>query len=379
MTSRFKFLELGLSRRDFLTTSASLAAGFSAANFFIPKASAGQDKMTKELQIMTWGGSFGDGVRQAIVEPFEKEYGVKVTVGVLGANAEMLAKLRAATMGGAPSDIDVLWLNLAHSYIAITQGLVEPLRPDNIPSYSSIIDPFNKLKNPVPWDPGKEIHGVPAEYVPGGIAYNSKRIQGKLDSVGELWNPAYEGKLGIFSQTIWQMVNAAVLVGQDPNNFTDLDEIWAKLRQQRKLVKRYFSGMAEGQEMFRNETIHISSFGGGRALALQREGHPIEYYQPKEGYLVDADLLIIGKGSKNRYTAEKFIEFTLRPDIATASTEAIGYPHTSKNAQPTEIIRNLPDYDPTGELKGVILPDPPYWDAHMSAWTEKLRQTMAGG
>ena len=103
MTSRFKFLEPGLSRRDFLMTSASLAAGFSAANFLIPKASAGQDKMTKELQIMTWGGSFGDGVRQTIVEPFEKEYGVKVTVGVLGANAEMLAKLRAATMGGAPA------------------------------------------------------------------------------------------------------------------------------------------------------------------------------------------------------------------------------------------------------------------------------------
>ena len=55
------------SRREFLKKSvysATLAAGFSSANFLIPKASAGQDKMTKELQIMTWGGSFGDGVRQ---------------------------------------------------------------------------------------------------------------------------------------------------------------------------------------------------------------------------------------------------------------------------------------------------------------------------
>ena len=220
---------------------------------------------------------------------------------------------------------------------------------------------------------------MPAEYVPNGIAYNSKRIQRKLDSVKELWNPAHKGKLGIFTQTMWQMVNAAVVVGQDPNNFTDLDEIWDTLRRQRKLVKRYFSGMAEGQEMFRNETIHIASFGGGRALALQREGHPIDFYLPQEGYLADADLLLIGKGSKNRYTAEKFLEFTLRPDIATASTEAIGYPHTSRNAQPTEMIRNLSGYDPTGELKGVILPDPPYWDAHMSAWTEKSRQIMAGG
>ena len=131
MKSHFNFLRPGLSRRDFLKTSvysAGLATGFSAANLLIPRASAGQDKMTKELQVMTWGGSFGDGVRQTIVEPFEKEYGVKVAVGVLGANAEMLAKLRAATMGGAPSDIDVMWLNLTHSYAAIEQGLVEPLR-----------------------------------------------------------------------------------------------------------------------------------------------------------------------------------------------------------------------------------------------------------
>src|SRR5690348_5338295 len=83
------------SRREVLRAGGALT-GFSALNFLLPSVASAQDKMTNELVITTWGGSFADGVRATVIEPFQKEYGVRVTMGVTGNQAEMLTKLRAA-------------------------------------------------------------------------------------------------------------------------------------------------------------------------------------------------------------------------------------------------------------------------------------------
>jgi spermidine/putrescine-binding protein len=75
-----------VSRRDVLRTGGTLA-GFAAANFLVPRALLAQDKMTNELVVTTWGGSFADAVRTTVVEPFQKETGVRITLGVTGNQA----------------------------------------------------------------------------------------------------------------------------------------------------------------------------------------------------------------------------------------------------------------------------------------------------
>jgi spermidine/putrescine-binding protein len=367
------------SRREFFRksgTTLGLAAGFSGANFLVPRASLGQDAMTKELNIYTWGGSFADAVREAIVEPFQKETGVKVTMGVTGNPAQMLALLKAGSLGGA-STIDVLWQDLTFSYSAIKQELVEPLRLENIPSYAKTYPKFNKFKNPVPWDPGKEVHGAPAEYVPRGVAYSTKLIKRELASVRELWNAEFKGKLGMYNNVQWMMVNACFVTGQDINKIQDLNKIWTALRDQHKLVARYFDNWAEGMELMQNETIWLSPFVSGRAVQLQRKGLSVRFLTPGDGWILNADVLLIGRGSRNRFTAEKFIEFSYRPDVVTKAAELEAYPVASYNMTGTDIVKSLPGFDASGELKGAVIPDPGYWDANMSEWTEKVREIQA--
>src|SRR5262245_37240162 len=125
-----------LSRRELLRRSGAtlgFAAGFPGLNSLVPRASFGQDKLTTEHNRHAWGGSFADAVKEASVVPFEKETGVKVTMGVTGNPAQMLALLKAGSLGGA-STIDLMWQDLTFSYSAIKQELVEPLRLENIPS-----------------------------------------------------------------------------------------------------------------------------------------------------------------------------------------------------------------------------------------------------
>jgi spermidine/putrescine transport system substrate-binding protein len=379
-TGRLNRSGLTVSRRRFLQTSGAIigfTSGFTGANFLVPRTAIGQDKMTNELNLYTWGGSFADAVRQAIVEPFQKETGVRVTIGVTGNPAQMLALLKAGSLGGA-STIDILWEDLAFSYSAIKQDLVEPLRLENIPSYQKLYPLFNKLQKPVPWDPGKDVHGAPAEYVARGVGYNTKLIKRELTSVRELWNSEFKGRVGIYNNVQWMMVNACFYTGQDTSKIQDLGKIWTALKEQHKLVNRYFDNWAEGMELMQNETIWLSPFVGGRAVQLEQKGFPMRFVMPGDGWTLNADLLLIGKGSKNRYTAEKFIEFSYRPDIATRTAELGANPIASFNMQSTEAVKKLPGYDSTGELRGVSIPDPGYWDANMSEWTEKVREIQAG-
>jgi spermidine/putrescine-binding protein len=361
------------TRRGVLRGGAAIA-GFTAFNFFVPKELAAQDKMTNELVVTAWGGSFADALRTAVIEPFQKETGVRVTLGVTGNQAEMLTKLRAATMGGVP-EIDLCFNDLSFSYSAIKQGLVEPLRVENIPSLKTVLPIFNKLERPVTWDPGPGVNGAPGQYVARGITYNAKHIKREINSVTDLWNPEFKGKLGVFTVTQWMMLNAGFYKGQSMNNFTDLEVIWQALRDQKQVVGRYYGNLAEGQELFVNETITISPFNGGRTVALKRRGMDVRFVLPKEGYHLNADLILVSKGTRNRLTAEKFIEFFYRPDIATAASLGFGFAVGTRNVQPTQAIKDtIPDYDPTGEFKGATLADPVYWDTNVGRWNDKVKE-----
>lgn len=361
-----------ISRRHAL----KLGAG-AAGMFAVMRASRAQDQMTKELVVSCWSGFFADAVRQAIVEPFQKEFGVRVRLGVSGNASELTTKIRAGAMSGGGDAIDVFWNEYPTAFTAIRQGWVEPLRIENIPNYASVLPIFNKQQRPVPWDPGQDIHSAPSQMVSRGIAYNPKFIARKLDSIAELWSAETGRRISIFNNTSWMIGNAAFHTGQDPNAIADLDKVWAALRDQRKVVGRYFNNLVEGQELFKNETAWIAPLNGGRVRDLRKNGVELEYYKPREGWMLNADVLQVGKGTQNRLTAEKFIDFFYRPEIVTKASELMNFPIASRNVQPTDVIKSLPDYDPSGELKGARFYDPAYWDANTSAWTEKVREIIA--
>jgi spermidine/putrescine transport system substrate-binding protein len=373
---RHKPSRQAISRRQVLRAGAG--AGIALASFAIPRASLGQDKMTKELVISTWSGFFSEAVKQSLVEPFQKEFGVQVRVGVTSNAGELMTRIRAGAMGGGGDVIDLFWNEYPTAYTAIKQGWVEPLRVENIPNFASVLPSLNKTLRPVPWDPAPGVNAAPAQMVSRGIAYDPRKINRKLDSLSELWNPELGRRIAIFNNTSWMVGNGAFRTGQDPNAIADIEKVWEALREQRKVVGRYFNNLVEGQELFKNETAWIAPLNGGRVLDLRSQGIPLEYYKPKEGWMLNADVLQVGKGSPNRLTAEKFIDFYYRSDIVTRASELMNFPIASRNLQATDKIKSLPDYDPSGELQGARFYDPTYWDTNTSKWAEKVREIVAG-
>ena len=82
------------------------------------------------LVIVSWGGSWGDAVKHAYTDPFEKEFGEKfVFVNYNGGIAELRAQVRS----GNPT-WDIMDMNGPDITLACEDGLLEEVNPSQIPA-----------------------------------------------------------------------------------------------------------------------------------------------------------------------------------------------------------------------------------------------------
>ena len=226
------------------------------------------------------------------------------------------------------------------------------------------------------------LSAVPYDLGQTGIAYNTEHIsKEKAEKLGAslLWDKELKGKLGSwggdFRTNMWY---AALHTGQSPNNMTDLKAIWAALREQRDLMKKYWSSGAELMSLLANGEIYATVAWSGRVAALQQEGHPIGYLSPKGTYSW-MEYLFVLKGT-DLDVAQKLLNFMLEPSAAIAVAEGQNYPPSLDPTKVTltEKIKKMPAFDPTGKLDGYLFADPAYWNANQVEWTEKWDRIKAG-
>jgi len=226
------------------------------------------------------------------------------------------------------------------------------------------------------------LSAVPYDLGQTGIAYNTKHIsKAKAEKLGAslLWDKGLKGKLGSwggdFRTNMWY---AALHTGQSPNNMTDLKAIWAALREQRGLMKKYWSSGAELMSLLANGEIYATVAWSGRVAALQQEGNPIGYLSPKGTYSW-MEYLFVLKGT-DLEVAQKLLNFMLEPAAAIAVAEGQNYPPSldPSKVKLTDKIMKMPAFDPTGKLDGYLFANPSYWNAHQLEWTEKWDRIKAG-
>jgi spermidine/putrescine transport system substrate-binding protein len=172
---------------------------------------------------------------------------------------------------------------------------------------------------------------------------------------------------------------ASLQTGQDPNNATDMDAVWAKIREARDMTKKYWGSGAELMDLLAKEEIVVTEAWSGRIAALQQQGSPVGYLDPKGSYAWMEDMLIL-KGSPMA-ECEELVNFMLDPATAIAVAEGQNYPPSldPKKVKLTDKIAALPAFDPTGEMKALTFADPDYWAANSDAWTKEWNRISNGG
>jgi len=366
-----------LSRRRFLKYLG--LAGASIGLVGAPFAGAVREAWAgKSIRFDGWGGSVSEAFRENAFKPFTKATGIEVIDGEFGDMNSYLTRVKASYPPGG--EFNIAHLSAVFDYARYADlGFASVLDESKIPNLQNVmaamIKPLRDITNGT-------LSAVPYDLGQTGIAYNTKHIsKEKAEKLGAslLWDKDLKGKLGSwegdFRTNMWY---AALHTGQSPNNMTDLKGIWAALREQRDLMKKYWASGAELMSLLANEEIYATVAWSGRVAALQQEGHAIGYLSPKGTYSW-MEYLFVLKGT-DLEVAQKLLNFMLEPAASIAVAEGQNYPPSldPTKVEMTEKIKNMPAFDPTGKLEGYLFADPAYWNANQLEWTEKWDRIKAG-
>jgi spermidine/putrescine transport system substrate-binding protein len=366
-----------LSRRHFMKymAMAGAALGIAGSPFGSMLKNA---QAAKSIRFDGWGGSVSEAFRKHAFKPFTEKTGIEVIDGEFGDMNSYLTRVKASFPPGG--EFNIAHLSAVFDYARYADlGFASVLDESKIPNLKNVMDSMIKPLRDITKG---TLSAVPYDLGQTGIAYNSDKIsKEKAEKLGAslLWDKELKGKLGSwggdFRTNMWY---AALHTGQSPNDMTDLKAIWAALREQRDLMKKYWSSGAELMSLLANGEIYATVAWSGRVAALQQEGHPIGYLSPKGTYSW-MEYLFVLKGT-DLDAAQKLLNFMLETAAAIAVAEGQNYPPSldPTKVQLTEKIKKMPAFDPTGKLDGYLFADPAYWNANQLEWTEKWDRIKAG-
>ncbi|MDQ7250991.1 extracellular solute-binding protein [Dongia sedimenti] len=360
-----------IDRRKFLGLTAAAAASMGVMTNWSRNALAA----ASEVRFDGWGGVVQEAIDKYAFQPYTAKTGRKVVQGTFDDENVVITKLKAATPG---QDFQVIHSSGVEYYKKyIDNGWVSEINEANIPNMANVmtamIEPFRKMT--------PKLSCVPYDYGTTGIAYNTKVIseaEAKEKGANLLVDKKYAGKIGAYGDMVTRVWYASLQTGQDPNNAQDMEAVWAKVREARDMTKKYWSSGAELMDLMAKEEIVVTEAWSGRIAALQQQGAPVAYHDPKGSYAWMEDMLIL-KGSPMA-ECEELINFMLDPATAIAVAEGQNYPPSldPKKVKLTDKIAKLPAFDPTGEMTSLTFANPDYWSSHSDEWTKQWDRISKG-
>jgi len=323
------FVEGRLTRRNFIRTATALGLSIGAAlpiadGFFRQTreayaAEVDRSKLSKELNIYNWS----DYIAEDTIPNFEKEFGVKVNYDTYEDNEALLAKLQSGAKG-----YDIIVPTGYMVEIMLKQGLLAPINHENIPNLMGISE---ELRNP-PYDSGRK-YSVPWQWGTTGIAYNSTKVTGEVNSWRLLWDTKYKGKITMLDDMRSALSAPLKRLGCSLNSTSEKELMEAKkmLLEQKPLLKAYIS--APVKSLLIAGEVWLSQLYVGDTLMAKDENDDLKYCIPKEGCEIWDDNLAIPKSAPHKYTAEVWMNYCLRPEVSAAVSNFVHYATPVKAAK----------------------------------------------
>lgn len=328
-----------LGRRDALRLSGLSALGMALAACGVegrgtPAASApAADEVAK-----FWAGKTGTGKvdfanwplymdpKQPELKKFTAD--TKVTVKYQEVIEEMgpwFAKVQPQLAAKQPIGFDLMVITNGVQFRQfIDSGFLAPLDHTKLKNYAA--NAGAAYKNEA-FDKGN-VYTVPYTSGVTGIAYDPAKVKRPITKLADLFDPAFKGKVGMFSDT-QELGNFAMLAdGVDPTSSTaaDWEKAATKLKAQKSagIVRNYY------------DQSYIDAIGNGEVWITQAwsgdifqknisDGTNLKFVIPEEGGNIWTDNFAIPITAPNPVDALSLIDFFYSVDIAASLAEYINY------------------------------------------------------
>ena len=279
-----------------------------------------------KLNLYNWA----DYTPDALIEKFEKETGISVTVDTYDSNETLLAKLQA---GGGSTGYDLAVPSQHFVEIMIKEGLIEKVDGiKDMPNYKYVAEQFQGPS----FDPNQD-YSTPWQMGSASWAYRADSYSGDGSSMMEFFKPSEEvcGKVAVFKSPE-EVVNMAHLAlgsnfcSEDPN---EMQAVMDLLIEQKKCVAVY-SSEGINERLMSGEVIMHAHWDGYSQVGKWEGVDDLTYAYPKEGVVGWFDSLVMPKGAKNVEEAKAFMNFIMHPEnmamLSNFAAYANAIPESSK-------------------------------------------------
>ncbi|MGI6664571.1 MAG: ABC transporter substrate-binding protein [Christensenellaceae bacterium] len=281
-------------------------------------ACGGSGKTT--LNVLNWG----EYLEPELIQEFEKANpDIKINYSTTVSNEEMYT---VSTTKDSKVDLIVPSDYLVERLI--NEDMAAELDLSNIPNFKYVEDAAKTRT----FDPDSK-YSIPYMMGTVGIVYNKTLVDDPVDSWEILWDEKYSGKIMMYDSIRDSLMVGLSRLGYDINT-TDqaqVEEAGELLKEQRPLVLSYGTDNIQ-YDMIGGSVALAVDYSGAAAAAIM-ENDDLDYIVPKEGSNIWVDNLLVMKNSKNKETAERFINFLCDPEVAARNAEYIGYTTPNKEAE----------------------------------------------
>lgn len=339
---------------------------------------AGEEKV---LNVYNWS----DYVAPDTLEKFTAETGIKVNYDVYDKNELLAAKLMAGRSG-----YDVVFPSASpHFAQQVKAGLYRKLDRAKLRNFGNVDK--DVLATLAAGDPGNQ-YGVPYMISATGFGYNVDMIKKAMpdaptDSWAMLFDPKVVAKFKACGVSLLDdpvEVVPAVLsyLGKTGTSQTneDLKAASDAVTAARPSL-RYFHSSKYINDLANGDTCLAHGYVGDLVQARNRakeakKGVNIAIAIPKEGAVVNIDVMAVPADAPHPDNAHAFIDFLMRPEIIAAVTNTTGYANAIVPAAPhvDAEIRNDPVIYPPAAVRAreftVAPAEREYEHARTRAWTK---------
>ncbi|WP_406667854.1 extracellular solute-binding protein [Gallaecimonas sp. GXIMD1310] len=267
----------------------------------------------KQLNLYTWS----EYIPQDVLNQFTKETGIEVNVTTYESNEAMFAKLKLTHGKG----YDVVVPSTYYISMMAKDGLLQKLDKSALSNFKNL-DPSLLNKS---YDPANQ-YSVPYFWGSTAIGVNADVIDPKtITSWKDLFNPKYKGQL-LLTDDVREVFQIGLVLNGYSANATSEAQIKQAYETLKPLVANTQVFNSDAPRMpYLSGDVNIGMIWNGEAYMANQEGGHIAYIYPKEGAIFWIDSFAIPSGAEHVTAANKFINFMMRPEVAKACVEYVGY------------------------------------------------------
>jgi len=289
-----------------------------------------------QLNLVAWEGY----AQPEWVKPFEQQTGCAVHAKYAGSSDEMVTLMRQGS-----GTYDMVSASGDASLRLISGGNVAPMNVNLVPEWKNFIP---QLQSP-PHNTVNGVHyGISLQWGPNTLLYNSRAVQPAPTSWEAIYNPKYKGQVTVPANPI-QIADAALYLAKtqpalgisDPYELTEpqLNAAVTLLKQQRPLIKKYWTGAADEVELFKNGDAVVGAAWPLQTNTLEADKVPVKELIPVQGATGWADTWMLSSHAQHPNCAYKWVNWVSTPKVQ--AEQAISFGETPANTKACPFMEQI--------------------------------------